>query len=206
MIYTGDLDSGQNIEIESADGQTRISLSSRSAGSQQQQSQSFSTGDWTSRPTLHRDRDAQGFVLRVQTAGGTHAMRISSAGISVLDAAPEPQGDEVSLRQLDQHTEPMQTMKPMAPMQPLKPMAPMKMGDMEMKPGEMRMGSMKMSLHDQSHAAPPAAELEAPQVLARAEPLKGRFCTQCGERAEAQDRFCHACGSRLRATAQVPSE
>lgn len=203
MIYSGDLDSGRSIEIESTGGQTRISLSSRSTGSQQQQSQSFSTGDWTSRPTLHRDRDAQEFVLRVQTTAGTRALRISSAGISLLDNAPEPQGNEVPLRQLDQHTEPMQPMKPMAPMQP---MAPMKMGDMEMKPGEMRMGSMKMALHDQSHTPPPAAELEAPQVLAREEPLKGRFCTQCGERAEAEDRFCHACGSRLRATAQVPSE
>ena len=183
MIYTSELDLGHSIEIENSGGQTRISLSSRSANSQQQQSQNFSTGEWTSTPTLHRD--AQGFLLRVATTAGTRAIRIGAGGISLLDAAPEPQGDEMPLRQASQHAEPMQ---------PMQPIAPMKMGDMEMKPGEMRMGSMKMSLHG-SEPAPS----EAPQVLAAEEPRRGRFCTQCGEEAQAEDRFCHACGSRLRA-------
>ena len=128
-------------------------------------------------------------------------MRISSSGISLLETAPAAHNTPaLTLHESSSHST-----------EPMAPMAPMRMGDMEMKPGEMRMGNMRMSLHDQpNEAQPPVASEapgeapqvlpgEAPQVLeAPAEAQRERFCTRCGQKAEPEDVFCGSCGHKLR--------
>lgn len=199
MIHTAQIDSGQ-IEIENQGEQTRVSLSSGVGGSQHQaQSNSFSTGQWTEPPALYRAQS--GYVLQISTSRGTQSIRIDSGGMKMDDHAPAPDNaQKVELQQSDSSA-PRAT-------EPMKPMEPMRMGDMEMKPGEMRMGNMRMSMG----GARSSREPEAPPVMQQLHPQsppqvleevleaasKGRFCTQCGERAQSGDTFCGACGNKLR--------
>ncbi len=203
MIYTADLEPGRSIKVESQGEQTRVSLSSSHAGSSQSQSSSFDTGAWSQPPTLHRD--GGGFLLRVQTKRGTTVIRIDANRLSLLDEAPRSQGEQISLSASDEPANSAPAMEPM------KPMEPMRMGDMEMRPGEMRMGNMRMSLNDPVGEAPSVARsvaesIEPERVEEEAQVLEPstaqkvetrRFCTQCGQRAQSEDRFCGSCGHPL---------
>ena len=59
-------------------------------------------------------------------------------------------------------------------MEPMEPMG-------RMRPMEMRMGGMHMSMGAGETEAPPAKQ----------------FCTQCGKPAQKKDRFCASCGHAL---------
>jgi hypothetical protein len=179
-------------------------------GSQQSQSTSLSTGAWTQPPEMFRAPG--GYVLRIATTSGSRSIRISPSGIHMDDTAISEGAPRVELRQSETNSQPDLALERTIPAE--RP-GVMKMGDMEMKPGEMRMGNMRMSMGsprsdpaapeappvmEQLHAQSPPQVLEEvlPQVLQA--PHKGRFCTQCGERAEAEDKFCHSCGHKLRAS------
>jgi hypothetical protein len=116
-------------------------------------------------------------VLRVASKSGVEFIRVRGSQIQWMRNEPDLESAEkLKLKKSDEQLsmQPMEPMKPMEPMEPMKPMG-------SMRPMEMRMGDMNMSMG--------AVEKQAPAAK--------RFCTQCGSPAGKDDRFCASCGHPL---------
>ena len=176
MTYAYDLENGQRLIVQNDGGDTIVALSSDDEGQQQSQSTGFSTGKWSKAPELFRSRG--NLVLRFESKGATKYVRVRGSQSQSMHSEPDLENAEkLKLKKSDESVamkpmEPMKPMKPMEPMQPLKPMG-------NMRPMEMRMGGMHMSMG--------ASEKEAAK----------RFCTQCGKPVQNDDRFCASCGHAL---------
>jgi hypothetical protein len=184
MTYAYDLESGQRLIVQNDGDDTLVALSSGDEGQQQSQSTGFHTGKWSKTPELFHARG--GLVLRLETKNGMEYIRIRGSQIQSMRSEPDLENAEkLKLKKSDENVamKPMEPMRPMEPMEPMKPMQPMKpmkpMGGM--RPMEMRMGGMHMSMG--------ADETEAPLAM--------QFCTQCGKPVQKKDRFCASCGHSL---------
>ena len=175
MTYAYDLENGQRLIVENDGNDTLVALSTMDEGQQQSQCTGFVTGKWSKPPELFRTSGK--CVLRLESKEGVEFIRIRGSQIQLMQSEPELENAErLKLKKSDESV----TMKPMEPMKPMKPMEPMKpMG--RMRPMEMRMGGMHMSMG--------SAEKESEAAK--------RFCTQCGKPARDEDRFCGNCGHAL---------
>ena len=166
MTYVYDFEHGQRLIVENDGGDTLVALSSDDGGQQQSQSTAFNTGTWLKTPELFRARG--GLVLRVESRNAVEFIRIRGSQVQLMRSEPELENAEkLKLKKSDESI----AMKPMEPMKPLGRMRPM----------EMRMGSMHMSMG----ATGKEAQTEK------------RFCTQCGKPVQHEDRFCASCGHAL---------
>lgn len=173
MAYTSNLTTGEQLQIENQGTQTVIILSKGGLNQQQSQGNSFQTGDWLQPPTLFRTSTA--VVLRIEATGGQFFIQLHSGSISLLSNAPSLIGaDILPLQQVAAAGSSMNEMPPMQPMEP------MQMGNMKMKPMQMRMGNMQMQMG-----------------VTESTSSGNRFCSQCGGEVKEGDRFCSHCGERL---------
>jgi hypothetical protein len=171
MAYQCELGNGQRLFLDNPGTQTLITLSSSSAGQQQQATQSIQTGSWIADPEIFQI--AGGAIAKLRTAQGEHFIQIQGSSISVLSSVP-------SLNYAQQ----MQ-MQQVASPPPIQPMPPMKMGNMQMslKPMEMKMGNMSMQMGTPTAPTAPSNTRQ--------------FCSQCGVTVKPSDRFCSSCGHQL---------
>ncbi|NJP11427.1 MAG: zinc ribbon domain-containing protein [Leptolyngbyaceae cyanobacterium RU_5_1] len=179
MAYVCELGNGRSIYLDNQGTQTIVTLTSSGPGQQQQASSSVQTGDWNSPPEVYRT--SEGAVIKLQTAQGTHYVRVEGSSVRITSEFPASSSSQ-----------PLQTQQvasssagTMPPMQPMQPMEPMTMGDMQMSmnPMQMRMGNMELRM-----GSPPS--IEKPSVARQ-------FCNQCGASVKPDDRFCSSCGHRL---------
>lgn len=186
MAYVCELGAGQRVYLENQGVQTVVTLISSSPGQQQQASNSFTTGVWSSPPQVFQT--SYGMVLKITSEQGEKTLQIQGSGVSVISSMPLGKDSE----QLPVHevatlpVSPMPGVESLKPMPPMKPMEPMNlnMGNMQMSmnPMEMRMGNMGMRMGS-----------PAPQNT----PQTQRFCTQCGASVKPEDRFCSSCGHSI---------
>ncbi len=175
MAYTGNLTTGEQIQIENRGNQTVISLFKGGLNQQQSQGSSVETGSWSQPPTLFRT--LTGVVLRVEAAQGQFFIQLQSGSISSLNTPPSlMDADILPLQQTPGAASDQDKMPPMRPMEP------MQMGNMEMRmePMQMRMGNMQMQMGKTESTS-----------------SSKRFCSQCGEKLNRGDRFCSSCGNQL---------
>jgi hypothetical protein len=175
MTYAYEFENGQRLLLQNEDENTVVALSSGDEGQQQSQSTAFSTGKWSKTPELFRTRGA--LVLRVASKSGIEFIRVRGSQIQWMRNEPDLEtAEKLKLQKSDEQLgmQPMEPMKPMKPMEPMKPMG-------SMRPMEMRMGDMNMSMG----------------ALEKQAPTGKRFCTQCGSPAAKDDRFCANCGHAL---------
>jgi hypothetical protein len=178
MTYAYDLENGQRLIVQNDGDDTIVALSSDDEGQQQSHSTGFDTGRWLRPPELFRSRG--NLVLRLESKSGTEFVRIRGNQIQSMRSEPELENAEKLKLKKSNESVAMEPMKPMEPMRPMEPMKPLKpMG--RMRPMEMRMGDMQMSMGS---------------VEKEAETAK-RFCTRCGKPARNEDRFCGNCGQEL---------
>nr|WP_290222078.1 zinc ribbon domain-containing protein [Trichocoleus desertorum] len=190
MAYIGNLSSTDQLQVENIGVQTAIALTTSSAGQQQSQGTSLTTGNWVVPPTLFRT--ATGWILRIEAAQEQFFVQLAAGQMNLLSAPPTLLGAEILPLQpvtvTSASTAAASSMPPMSslpPMSPLSPMPPMQMGDMQMQlePMQMRMGNMQMQI-----GTPPS--IPAPETTQR-------FCSQCGKAVSFSDRFCAQCGHQL---------
>jgi hypothetical protein len=169
MTYAYDLEDGQRFIVQNDGDDTLVALSSEDEGQQQSQSTGFNTGRWSKPPELFRARG--NLVLRLESKGNVEFIRVRGNQIQLMRSEPDLKNAErLKLKKSDESI----AMKPMEPMKPFKPLG-------SMRPMEMRMGDMQMSMG--------AFEKEAPTAE--------RFCTHCGKPVKVDDRFCASCGHEL---------
>lgn len=188
MAYVSELSPGYNIYLENQGDLTSITSMMSNPGQQQQSSNSVKTGCWTAPPEIYRT--PQGAVVKLTTAEGEQFIQVQGSTISILTSTPSLHSFlQIPISQSE--AAPFTSSLPsQAPLQPMQPMQPMKMGDMEMgmKPMEMCMGNMHLSMRSVSSES---AHSEKTQ------PTKRHFCNQCGVALEPEDRFCSSCGHKL---------
>ena len=213
MAYVCEIGPGTQLYLDNQASQTLVTLVSQSLGQQQQSRSGYTTGPWTSPPTVALM--PQGCVITVFTAQGDSQIQVQGSAIAAVHSPVDlRQAQQIQL----QHTAtvpgatmpPMESMRPMQPMEPMNPMPPMQMGNsassnstlsMSMNPMTMRMGTMSMQM-----SSPPASSVpsSAPPSAASTPVSEGtegtkprQFCSQCGAKVAPADRFCSQCGHRL---------
>jgi hypothetical protein len=173
MAYICDLNTGQRIYLDNQRGQTIVTLTSSSAGQQQQSSNSFTTGRWNASPEIFQT--PYGIVIKIYGESGENLISVQGSSIGVMSESPSlTPSQQLQTRQVQSQNLSMPSMKP------LEPMKPMQMGNMQMNmnPMEMRMGNMEMRLGGSTGET-------------------RRFCSQCGASVKVDDRFCSSCGYNL---------
>ena len=182
MAYTCELSPGQRLHVDNIGEQTVVTLSSGSAGQQQQSTSRFTTGAWVQPPQMFGTE--QGLIIQLTTAQGVQHLQLQGTQMSWMAGNPTLSNAQLMPMNTVSSTagSSMPPMQPMQPMKPMQPMQPMKMGNMEMNanPMEMRMGNMEMRMGNMNGDAP-----------------KPKFCTQCGTPVKPNDRFCANCGHQL---------
>lgn len=189
MPYTCNLGEGRQLYLANQDQQTLVTLISISFGQQQSQSSSFSTGAWTSPPTVLLTNI--GLTIRIETAQGQAFIQVQGNSIQAQVELPSfVNADILPLQHLDQPDPPKGSnsgFSPMPSMPPMQPMPPMRMGNMEMQmnPMHMRIGDMEL-------------QMPAPQSPASSQQASTKkFCSNCGTKVKESDCFCSSCGHQL---------
>lgn len=172
MAYQATLSGTQHLTIINQGTQTQINLMMSSAGQQQGQSSSFTTGTWVTPPKLYNT--GQGFILQIDGDRGEFFIQIQSNSISTVNGMPSAQ--TAASIELQNIADPPESQS----MQPMQPMQPMRMGNMSMDINSMsmQMGNMAMNLGNKTSSSQ-------------------RFCSQCGVEAKPSDCFCSSCGHDL---------
>lgn len=198
--YRCQLSPNQLLYLSNQGDSTTVTLSSGGAGQQQQSSNGFSTGEWTSAPQLYRLGQAAVIVIEaarqtyyVQCQNGQVQMSGPTEAIATAIAQTQPVSMEsVSAESVSNATAspmPNLSMPSMAPMPSMSPMMPpMQMNN---NPMSMQLGNMSMSMSEPSQTEQTNATSQEPDQKAN------RFCTQCGAPAAPTDKFCGACGNAL---------
>jgi hypothetical protein len=118
MTYEHDLGNGQRLLVQNDGEDTRVALSSGDSGQQQNQSTSFSTGEWSKEPELFRT--SENLVLRLESKSGVEFIGIHGNQIESIRSEPALENAEkLTLKESDEN---IARMKPMKPMEPMKPM------------------------------------------------------------------------------------
>ena len=86
MPYVCELGTGQRVYLDNQGSQTVVTIASGSPGQQQQASNGFQTGTWTSPPSLYRT--GNGVVLKIETAQGEHFVQLQGSSMSVMGQTP----------------------------------------------------------------------------------------------------------------------
>lgn len=183
MTYMCELGAGHRIYLDNPGMQTVVTAIASSPGQQQQSSNSWETGSWSSAPEVFAT--GSGVVVKIKTSGGDRLIQVQGTQMGMLSSTNiSGQQQAIALQTVDAMPN---TFQPMKPMEQMKPMEPMKMGNMEMSfaPMEMKMGNMEMKMGSTSSSG---SSSTTPQR---------RFCTQCGAAIQPEDRFCSSCGHRL---------
>lgn len=179
MAYLCDLGNGQKIYLENQGNQTIVTSVSQSSGQQQQSSNQFTTGTWSSLPQVYQFPN--GMLIKLTTAQGEYNLQIQGSNMVINQGLIDVgNAQTVPLQQAPETASNLPPMEPMQPLEPMKPMQPMTMGNMSMNmnPMEMKMGNMSMTMG------------ETPKT-------GRRFCSQCGSPVKESDKFCASCGHRL---------
>ncbi|HEY9771375.1 MAG TPA: zinc ribbon domain-containing protein [Coleofasciculaceae cyanobacterium] len=174
MAYAAILSNTQKLAIALWGTQTQITLMMSSAGQQQSQGSSFSTGKWISKPKLFKV--GASFVLQIDTETGSYYIQIQHNSISTIAPISTTDYPMVDLKEVPESGQKPFDIKPMQPMQPMK----MDNMSMDINSMSMQMGNMAMSLANQSKTN-----------------VTKQFCSQCGTQAKESDRFCRSCGHQL---------
>jgi hypothetical protein len=118
MVYACDIGNGQRLLVQNDGDNTQVALSSGDSGQKQNQSTSFTTGEWSKPPELFRTRE--NLVLRVQ---GKNAVQfIGVHGDQIESMRSEPKLENAEKMTLKESNESIARMKPMKPMKPMEPM------------------------------------------------------------------------------------
>ncbi|MBD2077514.1 zinc ribbon domain-containing protein [Phormidium sp. FACHB-592] len=192
MGYRCEWATGQSVDLENVDEQTRVTLTNSSPGQQQQSSNHVQTGRWTAPPEIWRV--AIGLVVKLLTAQGEQFIYIQGNQVSTSTEAPS-WGDA---QPLPVHVDSMPAaMSPKPSMAPMLPLPPMKMGDMQMDQTTMtmQMGNMRMEMNPIKASSKPSPQTGGEQPSTSA--VQRNFCSQCGSTLKPSDRFCAHCGHRL---------
>ena len=183
MTYGCEIGAGRSVYLDNQGDQTVVTIVSSGPGQQQQASNRFTTGVWTTPPQLFRAGD--GVVIRIHTGQGHQDIQVLGSSMSMMSGSFAHQGaQQLQVQAVAQAPSPA--------MQPMQPMQPMQMGggmQMNLNPMEMRMGNMEMRMGEPTIAAPIAAPSSAT--------ASRRFCSQCGAAVQPDDRFCASCGHQL---------
>ena len=182
MSYAANLTNNQRLAIANQGNQTIISLVSSTAGQQQSQTSSFTTGVWHTPPQLYQV--GTNFVLKLNSSQNMAHVLIQANGISTIAAPNLDNAIEIELQKVDDNSmsfssngfEPMQSMQPMQPMQPMK----MDNMSMDINSMSMQMGNMSLNMNNNKTSTPTKV-----------------FCSQCGQQAKPNARFCSSCGHKL---------
>ncbi|NJL21620.1 MAG: zinc-ribbon domain-containing protein [Leptolyngbyaceae cyanobacterium SM1_3_5] len=161
--YSAIVATGQQLFITHQNGQTRLTIATTAPGQQQSQSSSLATGEWRSPPALYCT--SSGVVLQIFAEQKDIWLQLQGQQMQQMNSAPAVmEADRVTLESIE--TPPV-----------MQPMKPMQMGNMEMKPMQMKMGDLEMSMGKPTSTA--------------------KLCSQCGQSVQTSDRFCAQCGHRL---------
>ncbi|MEB3225672.1 MAG: zinc ribbon domain-containing protein [Synechococcus sp.] len=176
MTYVCQLDAGQGLYLDNQGAQTIVTLIQSSPGQQQQSTNRYLTGPWTTKPTVVKS--AELVIITIFSATKTTQIMVQGQTMTVSDQVLDlHQAESLHLGQM--------TTFPAQSVTPLEPLPPLKLGEMEMQmqPMTMRMGNMRMGFSEQNQQAPT--------------PVPKQFCSQCGHALAKGDRFCSQCGQRL---------
>ncbi len=176
MAYTVNLNNSQQLTVINQGTQTLITLVSSNPGQQQSQSNSFTTGNWTTPPQLYKT--GTGFILHLNGDRGKHFVLIQANSISTIATPALDNAVKVNLEDIPDATSSPNNMD----FEPMQPMQPMKMGKMSMDINQMsmQMGDMSMTMGG-----------------VKTSTSTKHFCSQCGQEAKTSDRFCSSCGHKL---------
>lgn len=185
MVYVCDISTGQKLYLTFQGEQTTVISILSAPGQQQQSSQSFRTGAWTEPPQVLRS--PQGIFITLQTAQGPRVIQVQGQTLQAASSLPPLQQAE-QIQLTEAATMPglseIPPLEPLPPMTPLPAMPPLQMGNMSLKPMEMRMGNMEMRM---GQPLTPAAQTGP----------RRNFCSQCGAPVQPSDRFCSSCGHQF---------
>jgi hypothetical protein len=124
MAYACDIGNGQRLLVQNDGDNTQVALSSGDSGQKQNQSTSFTTGEWSKPPELFRTRG--NLVLRLEGKNGVQFIGIRGDQIESIRSDPKLENAEkLTLKESNEKIAQMKPMKPMKPMEPMKPMKPM---------------------------------------------------------------------------------
>ena len=121
MAYACDIGNGQRLLVQNDGDNTQVALSSGDSGQKQNQSTSFTTGEWSKPPELLRTRE--NLVLRLEGKNGVQFIGVH--GDQIESMRSEPKLENAEKMALKESNESIARMKPMKPMEPMKPMKPM---------------------------------------------------------------------------------
>jgi hypothetical protein len=107
MTYMHDIGNGQRLLVQNDGNDTRVALSSGDSGQQQNQSTSFSTGEWVKSPELFRT--SQNLVLRIESESGAEFIGIHG---NQIQSMREPDLKSAEKLMLKESTEKIAQMKP----------------------------------------------------------------------------------------------
>jgi zinc-ribbon domain len=184
MAYGCELGNGHHLYLDYSGVQTIVTLSSSSAGQQQQSSRTLQTGEWVAPPEVFRTDT--GAVVKLRTALGErfvhiHGSNFGESRVDLLNQPPALSGAQpLHLQRID---------VPAAV--PMRPMEPLKMGEMQMSLNPMFTNSMsknRMSMQMGNMSLQMGSSAGVPGC---------RFCSQCGTSTRPSDRFCTSCGHQL---------
>ena len=116
MAYTCDIGNGQRLLVQNDGDNTQVALSSGDSGQKQNQSTSFTTGEWSKPPELLRTRE--NVVLRLEGKDGVQFIGILGDQLESLQS--EPKLENAEKLTLKESNESIARMKPMKPMEPMK--------------------------------------------------------------------------------------
>jgi hypothetical protein len=115
MAYTCDIGNGQRLLVQNDGDNTQVALSSGDSGQKQNQSTSFTTGEWSKPPELLRTRE--NLVLRLEGKDGVQFIGILGDQLESLQS--EPKLENAEKLTLKESNEEIARMKPMEPMKPM---------------------------------------------------------------------------------------
>jgi hypothetical protein len=121
MAYACDIGNGQRLLVQNDGDNTQVALSSGDSGQKQNQSTSFTTGEWSKPPELFRTRE--NLVLRLEGKNGVQFIEIRGDQLESMQS--EPKLENAEKLTLKESNESIAQMKPMKPIEPMKPMEPM---------------------------------------------------------------------------------
>ena len=125
MAYACDIGNGQRLLVQNDGDNTQVALSSGDSGQKQNQSTSFTTGEWSKPPELFRTRE--NLVLRVQGKNAVQFIGVHGDQIESMRSEPKLENAEkLTLKESNESIARMKPMKPMELMKSMEPMRPMK--------------------------------------------------------------------------------
>ncbi|ELR96380.1 zinc ribbon domain-containing protein [Gloeocapsa sp. PCC 73106] len=119
MPYVSQLGTGQQVYLDNQGDNTIFTIVSSSPGQQQQASNTFTTGPWTSPPEILQTPSS--IMVKIYTAKGEQTLQVHGNNMSMVNANLN-NTQKLRIQEIDSMPRPI-----MSPMKPMEPMKPMKM-------------------------------------------------------------------------------